>query len=140
MKKLFWILPAAVALALAANEPKAEKEILAVMDTYKDAMIHNNAAVLDKLLSEDLSFVHSGGQQERKADVLKNVTTGKNVIIRMNFSDPNVRIYGNTALVKCRVDLWHSETNIVHMDVLHAWVNAGGGWQLVARQATRLAQ
>ena len=140
MKKLFWILPAAVALALAANEPKAEKEILAVMDAYKDAMIHNNAAVLDKLLSEDLSFVHSGGQQERKADVLKNVTTGKNVIIRMNFSDPTVRVYGNTALVKCRVDLWHSETNIVHMDVLHAWVKAGGGWQLVARQATRLAQ
>ena len=140
MKKLFWILPAAVALAFAANEPKAEKEILAVMDTYKDAMIHNNAAVLEKLLSDDLSFVHSGGQQERKADVLKNVTTGKNVIIRMNFSDPSVRMYGNTALVKCRVDLWHSETNIVHMDILHAWVKGDGGWQLVARQATRLTQ
>jgi len=140
MKKLFWIVPAAVAVALAANEPKAEKEILAVMDTYKDAMIHNNATVLEKLLSEDLSFVHSGGQQERKADVLKNVTTGKNVIIRMNFSDPSVRVYGNTVLVKCRVDLWHSETNIVHMDVLHAWVKGSSGWQLVARQATRLAQ
>ena len=140
MKKLLWILPAAVALVFAANEPAVEKEILTVMDSYKDAMIHNDAAVLEKLLSDDLSFVHSGGQQERKADVLKNVTTGKNVIIRMNFSSPSVRIYGNTALVKCRVDLWHSESNIVHMDVLHAWVKTGGGWQLVARQATRLTQ
>jgi len=140
MKKLFWILPAAVALCFAGNDPKTEKEILSVMDTYKDAMIHNNAAVLEKLLGDDLSFVHSGGQQEHKADVLKSVTTGKNVIIRMNFTDPSVHVYGNTALVKCRVDLWHSETNIVHMDVLHAWVKSGDGWQLVARQATRLTQ
>jgi hypothetical protein len=107
MKKLFWILPAAVALAFAADDPKAEKEILAVMDTYKDAMIHNNAAVLEKLLRDDLTFVHSAGQLEHKSDVLKSVTTGKNVITKMEFSDSSVRIYGNTALVKCRVDLWH---------------------------------
>ena len=111
-----------------------------MMDAYKDAMIHNNAAVLEKLLHEDLTFVHSAGQLERKADVLKSVTTGKNVIIRMEFSDSSVRTYGNTALVRCRVDLWHSETNIVHMNVLHAWVKTPAGWQLAARQATRLSQ
>jgi hypothetical protein len=41
--------------------------------------------------------------------------------------------------VKCRVDLWHSETNIVHMNILHVWINGPHGWQLAARQATRLA-
>src|SRR6266436_6331950 len=140
MKKLVWILLPALALAAPASDPKAEKEILAIMDTYKDAMIHNNAGVLGKLLHEDLTFVHSAGQLETKADVLKSVTTGKNVITRMEFSDTNVRFYGNTALVKCRVDLWHSDTNIVHMNVLHVWLNGRDGWQLVARQATRLAQ
>jgi hypothetical protein len=104
------------------------------MDTYKDAMIHNNAGVLGKLLHDDLTFVHSAGQLESKADVLKSVTTGKNVIKRMEFSDTSVRFYQNTALVKCRVDLWHSDTNIVHMNILHAWVKGAGGW-LAARQA-----
>jgi len=140
MRKLFWIVPMAAGLVLAATNAAAEKEILGVMETYKDAMIHNNAAVLEKLLHEDLTFVHSAGQLERKADVLKSVTTGKNVIIRMEFSDSTVRTYGNTALVRCRVDLWHSETNIVHMNVLHAWVKTADGWQLAARQATRLSQ
>jgi hypothetical protein len=140
MKILFWILPAVVALTFAADDPKAEKEVLAVMDAYKDAMIHNNAPVLEKLLRDDLTFVHSAGQLEHKSDVLKAVISGKNVITRMEFSDSSVRIYGNTALVKCRVDLWHSETNIVHMNVLHAWVKAAGGWQLAARQATRLTE
>jgi ketosteroid isomerase-like protein len=140
MRKLFWIVPMAAGIVLAATNAAAEKEILGVMETYKDAMIHNNAAVLEKLLHEDLTFVHSAGQLERKADVMKSVTTGKNVIIRMEFSDSTVRTYGNTALVRCRVDLWHSETNIVHMNVLHAWVKTADGWQLAARQATRLSQ
>jgi len=123
-----------------ATDTPADKEILAVMDAYKDAMIHNKADVLERLLHNDLSFVHSAGQLERKADVLKSVTSGKNVIIRMEFSDTTVRTYGNTSLVRCRVDLWHSETNIVHMNVLHAWIKTPAGWQLAARQATRLAQ
>src|SRR5262245_24133008 len=140
MKKLFWIPLVAAGLVLGATDAPAEEEVLVAMEAYRDAMIRNNASVLDKLLHEDLTFVHSAGQLERKADVLKSVTTGKNVIIRMEFSDSSVRTYGNTALVRCRVDLWHSETNIVHMNVLHAWVKTGGGWQLTARQATRLSQ
>src|SRR5262249_39545892 len=106
----------------------------------RDAMIHNNAQVLGRLLHEDLTYVHSAGQLETKADVLKAVTTGKNVITKMQFSESSTRFYGNTALVKCRVDLWHSETNIVHMNVLPVWTSGPGGWQLVARQATRLAK
>lgn len=139
MKKLVWILLPVLAIAAPASDPKTEKEILAIMDTYKDAMISNNAAVLGKLLHDDLTFVHSAGQLETKADVLKSVTTGKNVIKRMEFSDTSVRFYQNTALVKCRVDLWHSDTNIVHMNILHVWINGPRGWQLAARQATRLA-
>src|SRR5258708_16982508 len=140
MAKLLWMWVATVARAEAERGPKEEKEILAIMESYKDGMIHNNGAVLGKLLHDDLSFVHSAGQVETKADVLRSVTTGKNVITRMEFSDSAIRAYGNTALVKCRVDLWHSDTNIVHMNVLHVWLNGRDGWQLVARQATRLAQ
>jgi hypothetical protein len=126
-------------MTAASNDTKAEKEVLSAMDAYKQAMIRNDAGVLEKLLGNDLSYVHSGGQVETKADVLRNVTTGKNVITRMEFFDTSTRVYGNTALVRCRTDLWHSDTNIVHMDVLHAWIRQPGGWQLVARQATRLA-
>ena len=140
MKKLIWILLPMLAIAAPANDPKAEKEILSIMDTYKNAMISNNAGVLGKLLHDDLTFVHSAGQLQTKAEVLNSVTTGKNVITRMEFSDTSVRFYQNTALVKCRVDLWHSDTNIVHMNILHVWVNGPRGWQLAARQATRLAQ
>jgi ketosteroid isomerase-like protein len=129
-----WALP----LVAASNDPKAEKEILAVMDTYKEAMIHNDTATLDKLLSDDLAFTHSHGEFQDKAAVLKS-ETGPQHIMKMEFTNTTVKIYGKTALVKGRVDLWHPDS-VVHMDVLHVWINGAKGWQLVARQATLLAK
>jgi ketosteroid isomerase-like protein len=128
-----WALP----LGAAANDPKAEKEILAVMETYKEAMIHNDVATLDKLLSDDLAFTHSHGEFQNKAAVLKSSAPPQH-ILKMEFTNTVVSIYGKTALVKGRVDLWHPDS-VVHMDVLHVWINGAKGWQLVARQATLLA-
>ena len=140
MKKLLWIaLLSSFALAAASSDPTAGKDVMAAMDAYKNALIHKDAAVLQKLLGDDLTYIHSGGQHETKADVLKGITSGKTIIERIEMSDTAVRFYGKTALVQGRVDLWHSATNIVHMNVLHVWIKGPQGWQLVARQATKLA-
>ncbi len=138
MKILVSILFSTLILAAAPASSKDDKEILAAMDAYKEAMIHKDGAALDKLLSNDLTYTHSGGQLETKADVIKSITAGKTIIEALDFSDTSVRLYGNVALVKGKVDLWHSKTNIVHMNVLHVWVKGPQGWQMVARQATRL--
>ena len=138
MKILVSILFSTLILAAAPATSKDDKEVLAAMEAYKDAMIHKDGAALDKLLSNDLTYTHSGGQHETKADVIKSITTAKTIIEALDFSDTSVRLYGNVALVKGKVDLWHSKTNIVHMNVLHVWVKGPQGWQMVARQATRL--
>ena len=123
-------------LALCAAEP--EKQVTAAMEAFKQALIHRDGVALGRLLHDDLQYTHSGGQFETKADVIKAITSGKSIIEKLEFSDTTVRVYGNTALFKGRVDLYHSATNIVPMNVLHVWVNGPGGWKLVARQATRL--
>ena len=135
MKTIFCILFSTLLLS-AASAP--ERDVLAAMDAYKQAMIHKDGAALDKLLSDDLTYTHSGGQLETKADVIKSITTGKTIVEAIDFSDTTVRVYGNMALVKGKVDLYHSKTNIVHMNVLHVWMNGPQGWRMVARQATRL--
>ena len=140
MNKLIVMCAYSLIVSAAPIDSKSEKDVLAAMDAYKDAMTHKDGAALGKLLSDDLTYTHSGGQFETKADVIKSITTGKTIVERLDFSDTTVRLYGNTALVKGKVDLWHSKTNIVHMNVLHVWVNGAQGWQMVARQATRLTQ
>jgi ketosteroid isomerase-like protein len=138
MNKIAWIFLASLVLSAASIDPKSDKEILAAMDAYKEAMTHKDGAALEKLLSSDLMYTHSGGQFETKADVIKSISSGKTIVEKIDFSDTTVRIYGKTALVKGKVDLYHSSTNIVHMNVLHVWVKGPQGWQMVARQATRL--
>src|SRR2546430_2235930 len=130
MKTLIWTLCSTLILAAAPTTSKDDKEVLAAMDAYKDAMIHKDGAALDKLLSNDLTYTHSGGQLETKADVIKSITTGKTIVEAMDLSDTAVRFYGNVALVKGKVDLYHSKTNIVHMNVLHVWVKGPQGWQM----------
>ena len=92
----------------------------------------------DRLLHDDLIYTHSGGQIETKADVIKSNTSGKSIVEKLEFSGTSIRIYGTTALVNGRVDLYHSATNIVPMNVLHVWLKSPDGWKLVSRQATRL--
>lgn len=138
MRRLVCILLLAVSLRAASDDARVEKEVLAAMDAYKEAMIHNDIATLDKLLGDDLAFTHSHGEFQNKAAVLKSSQPPQH-IMRMEFSNTTVRIYGNTALIKGLVDLWHPDS-VVHMDVLHVWVKRSEGWQLVARQATLLAK
>ena|SRR6476620_1441188 len=138
MNKIAWIFLTSLVLSAASIDPKSDKEILAAMDAYKEAMTHKDGAALEKLLSSDLMYTHSGGQFETKADVIKSISSGKTIVEKIDFSGTTVRIYGKTALVKGKVDLYHSSTNIVHMNVLHVWVKGPQGWQMVARQATRL--
>jgi ketosteroid isomerase-like protein len=138
VKKLIWIPVFALMLSAASFDTKGDKEVLAAMDAFKEAMTHKDGAALGKLLADDLTYVHSAGQLQSKAEVIQSITSGKTIVERMDYSDTSVRFYGKTALVRCRVDLYHSSTNIVHMNVLHAWVKNPQGWQMVARQATRL--
>ena len=127
-------------LLAAASAPKEQDEVLAAMESYKNAMIQRDGKTLDRVLSDDLAYTHSGGQFQSKADVIDSIVNKKTTIQRMEFSDTIVRFYGDVALVKGRVDLWHSPTVIVHMNVLHVWVKRPQGWQMVSRQATKLAE
>ena len=141
MKLISMLLMSAFFLAssLCAASPDADsKAVLAAMNALSQALIHRDGPALDRLLNDDLRYVHSGGQVESKADVIKANTTGSSVIEKIEYSNPNVRVYGNMALVTGRVDLWHSATNIIPMDVLHVWVKTSGQWRLASRQATRL--
>jgi ketosteroid isomerase-like protein len=126
------------ALALTAG-PAEVNEVTAAMEALKQAMLKKDGPSLEKLLSDDLVYIHSGGQQETKAQFVKAIATGKSIVERLDYFNPQVRVFGNTALVNGAVDLYHSKTDIVHMNILHVWVKGSTGWKMVSRQATRLA-
>jgi ketosteroid isomerase-like protein len=142
MKKWILLLLPAAAFSSAAAGASAEKEVLTAMNTWKQATIAKDRAALDKLLHADLTFSHSSGQTMAKPAVLDYFTAANRKSDSIEFSDVSVRVYGNTALVKCTVDSRSTAdgkgSSSAHLAVLHVWVKTHQGWQLVARQPTKL--
>jgi ketosteroid isomerase-like protein len=139
MNKLILLLLSGIVLSAASPDPKTEKEVLAAMDAYKQAMMKKDAAALAKIVSDDLTYTHSSNLHQDKAALLASLK--ENTIVEaIDFKDLKVRVYGGTALVKGDVDFRNNAAGVVtvsKLNVLHVLVKGPQGWQLVARQATR---
>jgi ketosteroid isomerase-like protein len=133
---LKWLLLFATAASLSAADPKAD--VLAAMESWKQAMLTKDTAALDRLLHPDLTYSHSNGKNQTKADVLKSPGNNQSI----TFGETSVRVYGDAALVKCPVEFVSIGAGgtpaTAHLNVLHVWIKGPQGWQMVARQATKV--
>lgn len=141
MTKLLPLLLLTALLSPGASDPKAEKEVLAAVEAWKQAMIKKDGAALAPLLHDDLSYGHSNGLNETKTEVMQVLP--KVAMESYDMSATTVRTYGNTALVKGKVDIRNKNatgggSTLINLDILQVWMKSPQGWQLVARQATRL--
>ena len=139
MTKWILFLLSTTILSAAKPDPKTEREVLAALDAYKQALIKKDAAALSKVLSDDLTYSHSSNLHQDKAAVIESLK-GPASAEAIDFKDPKVRLYGNTAIIKCDVDFRNNTAgavSVAKLNVLHVFVKGPQGWQLVARQATR---
>ncbi len=138
MRKIFALALLALPLLPADSGPKPEKEITAAVDTWKQAMLKGDAATLDKIYSKDLTYEHSSGKTETKAESIANATKPDGIAKAIEFHNPTIRVYGNTAIVKGLADFTNHAGAVSHLDVLMVWIKSGATWQLVARQSTKV--
>jgi ketosteroid isomerase-like protein len=142
MTKWILFLLSGLSLFAAPPDPQAVKEVMAASDAWKLAMMKKDPAGLQKLMHEDIIYGHSSGMVQTKADVIKATTTGKTIIEAMDFSETNVRVYGNMALIRANVDMRNAtdgKASVFHTNVLHVWLKGPDSWQMVSRQATQLS-
>ena len=141
MTKWILLLAAATVLPAATPDAKTEKEIMAALNVYKQAIIKikKDATALQKVLSDDLVYTHSSNLHQDKAALIESLK-GNAVTEDIDFKDLKVRVYGNTAVVVGDVD-FHLNTggtqSVNHLNVMHVLVKGAQGWQLVARQAVK---
>jgi ketosteroid isomerase-like protein len=134
--------PAASPAPAAAQSPEdLQKEILAQDARRIEAMVGADVKTLGDILRDDLTYIHSSGQLETKAQVIDEIATGKLKYRAIVPSEQTVRVLGDSALVTGRAQLkavsggkslgfWVRFTEV--------WVRTGTTWQLAAWQSTRL--
>ena len=139
MTKSILLLLSSAVLFAATPDSKAEQEVMAAMEAYKQGLLKRDAATLSKVLSDDLVYTHSSNLHQDRAALIESLK-GSAVTEDIDFKDLKVRVYGNTAVVVGDVD-FHMNTggtqSVNHLNVLHVLVKGAQGWQLVARQAVK---
>lgn len=135
---LFTLLVSSFAFAGAPN-PADEKAVLAAEKQYADAMLKPDAAALEKLLGDELSYTHSSALHESKSDVLKQAKEGTLNLKSIEVKSTKVRQYGDTVITNHQMIFTQNGRPSNNLFVTMVWVKGkNGAWQMVQRQATKL--
>jgi ketosteroid isomerase-like protein len=127
----------------AANNPKDEQAVTATLEAVAKATVDKDAATLDKIYAEEVTYSHSAGNTQTKAQVLKGLE-GRSINESMVFSETTIRFYGDVALAKGICDFRNGPPGNVtdhHLNILWVLVRRPQGpfgWQIVARQTTAI--
>lgn len=134
---IFCIVNAAIA------QSKEETAVAAAIENLRKAMVDANKADLEKYTAADLSYGHSSGKIETKAEFVESLATGKSDFVTLELTDQTVKVVGNTAIVRHTLSGSTNDNGragTVKLHVLTTWQKQGGQWKLLARQAVRLQQ
>ena len=138
-----WPLVVLGMIASASGSPLPEtptEQVMTTMEAMAKATCEKDVATLDKIYRSDLTYSHSSGQTQTKAEVLKALG-GATITDSMTFSNTSVRVYEDVALVKGITHiLAHSPTQRydTYLNILWVLVKGPNGWQIAARQPTQV--
>jgi ketosteroid isomerase-like protein len=132
------------ALAAAAAPPAgggAEAAVLAAHDRRIAATVEGDLAALGAMMTDDLTYTHSSGVEESKAEFLDALKSGKYVYREIRPRDRRVRLHGDAAIVSgpCHVVIEpggkRTELDLYFTEL---YVKEGGQWRMALWHSTRL--
>jgi hypothetical protein len=112
------------------------------VEALRNATLVQDKAKLEQLLAAELSYGHSGGVVQNKAEFIDGTMNRKSVVKSIEFPELKVGVAGNNAVAR---HLWVSESEMdgkptsTKIGILSVWTKQDGGWKLLARQGYKLA-
>ncbi len=115
------------------------KEAMSGLDK---ALLNKDEKALVQLLNADVSYGHSNGWVQNKNDIINDLKSGRLVYNKIeNVSVMIVAINSNWATVRTNTNAEGSINGSafqLKLHVLQVWIKSKIGWQLLARQSTKL--
>jgi hypothetical protein len=111
-------------------------------EELNQAMLKADKAKLEELLSDQLSYGHSGGVIENKTQFIDVVAGKKTTYKAITVTEPSTSVVGDNAIVRNKLVVefeTDGKPGTSRIGALQVWRKEGGRWKLLARQAFRLA-
>jgi ketosteroid isomerase-like protein len=133
---------AAACVQSAESAPKgtdARDEIVRLEEERNRAILHGDFATLERMTSDDYTFITLRGELRTKSEIVKGFKSGSFKYESRQISDLNVRLYGTTAVVTGRSTQKGREDGKDYSGdyrFTRVYVQQGGRWITVALQTT----
>lgn len=117
----------------------AVDEIKALEETRNQAVLKGDVATLDRMTSDDYTFITLRGELRTKAEILKGFASGAFKYQSREISDLKVRLYGDSAVVTGRSSQKGTENGKDYSGAYwftRVYVKQNGRWVSVALQTT----
>ena len=114
------------------------QDIQRLEDERYAAMLGKDVKALERLLDEELVYMHSSGVADSKQSYIRGLSEGVWDYQRIGRSEQTVKVSGDTALVFNRLAISIKVRGVQkEMDnrALAVWVRRDAGWRLIALQS-----
>ena len=127
-------------ISICCNGQTDEEKLTTTLKEFHQAMINKNTASINQQTDKALSYGHSNGWVETKAEMIKDIETG--YIVYHSYKEDSISILmnGNMANARFVADVsatLKGATTTFHLKVLEVWVKKGKRWMLFGRQAVK---
>jgi hypothetical protein len=148
MRRTYFLLTLLCAIAVAsalasdARDEYARAEVLAAENARTAALVSHDVATLDRLIRDDLTYVHSSGRLDTKKTLLEAIRSDELHYISWTTKEMHVRMLGETAVLngEYAVRVINRKASPATLDVnvffLTVYVRSNGRWQEIAWQTT----
>lgn len=120
------------------NQDGAAAEILRLEDERYAAMLAKDIRALERLLDEQLVYMHSSGIADTKESYIRGLRDGVWDYQRIDRTEQTVKVSGDTALVFNRLAISikvRGEQKALDNRALAVWLRRDGAWRLLALQS-----
>jgi ketosteroid isomerase-like protein len=132
------LLRGSAVLADASDEAAVKDSV----EALRKALLAADKSQLEQLAADQLSYGHSSGKVQNKAEFVDGVMTRKAVVKSLDFPELTVAVAGDAAIAR-HLYVSDSETdgkpNNVRIGSLEVWQKQDGNWKLLARQGFKPA-
>jgi ketosteroid isomerase-like protein len=132
------LLGGSAVLADASDEAAVKDSV----EALRKALLAADKSQLEQLAADQLSYGHSSGKVQNKAEFVNGVMTRKAVVKSLDFPELTVAVAGDAAIAR-HLYVSESETdgkpNNVRIGSLEVWQKQDGNWKLLARQGFKPA-
>lgn len=118
----------------------AEEKLVTSIKEFHQALVKKNTVSIIRQTDKAVSYGHSNGWVETKAEMINNLETGYLTYRSFKEDSLQVTINGNVAHARFIADIeatLNQKDSQFHLKVLEVWVKKGKRWLLFARQAVR---